>query len=121
MVVDAVASPSGNLAEHDAESGVVDLAGAPAARADHMVVVRSLAYDIGMVATRQVQPLHGAEGFQDLECSEHRGAPDAKMPLPRFVDELARGEVPVAMGNEIRQRPPRLSQAVSGAIEGLGD
>ena len=51
-------------------SGVVDVATRAAVRAHDMVVVRSLAGDVGVVARGQVEPLHRLEIHQDVKCAE---------------------------------------------------
>ena len=83
-----------------------------------MVVVGAPADDVGVVAGRQVEPLHGAELLEDFERPEDRRAPDAEAARARLGEEVAGREVR-RRGSAIKRRQPpaRLGQPIAGAIK----
>ena len=68
MIVDAVAGSARHVADDRAKSGVVDLVRPPAPGTDHVVVVGGLAADVGVLARREVQALHGSQLLENLEA-----------------------------------------------------
>ena len=78
MIVDPEPGLPGDIADDGAQTGVVDLGGPPAARADDVVVVGRLASDVRVLASREVETFDGADPLQELERAEDRGAPDAR-------------------------------------------
>ena len=82
-----------------------------------MVVVGRFAAHVGVLTGRQVQALHGAKILEDLERPEDRGATHAEVLVARRVHQVGRREVAVLLGDQRRQRPAWLGQAVAGAFE----
>ena len=119
MIVDAVSGPSRDLADDDAQARIVDLARAAASGADHVMMVRPLAYDVGVLATWKVQPLDGAKCLQHLQRPEYRRATDPETSGARVVDELAGGEVAISVRNQLGQCAPRFGQAITSTVERL--
>lgn len=117
MLVDSIAGPAGDLADHHPQTRIIYLVRPATARTDHVMVVGPLADDIGMFAGRQVQALDRAEHFEDLQRTEYGGPPHAKPTGSRFGQEVASREVAVAARDQGGERPPRLRQAVAGAVK----
>ena len=67
VIVDPVAGLAGDIADDRPQTGIVDLAGPAAARADDVVVVGRLAADVGVLAGRQIEAFDGAEPLEELE------------------------------------------------------
>ena len=117
VLVHAKSRLAGDLADDRPEARVVDLVGPAAARADDVVVMDGIAADVGMLARRQVQALDGAEPLEDLERPEDRRSSDPESARPGLGDEIGGGEVAGLIGDERRERPARLGQAIAGAVE----
>ena len=75
---------AGDVTDHPAQAGVVDLGRPAAARADHVMVVDRLAADVGVLAGRQIDALDDAELLEDLERPEDRRPTDAEVARPRL-------------------------------------
>ncbi len=84
-----------------------------------MVVVDRVARDVRVLTAGQVESLHGAKPDQDVERAEDRGPPDAEPAAPRVIDEVGRGEVPLAIGDQVRDGTPCGRGPVAGPAEGL--
>lgn len=121
MIVDAVARPPGDVRDDGPQALVVDLVRPTAPGADDVVMVRWLAAHIGVLTTGQVEPLHRAQVLEHLQRPEDRRATDAKLARTGVPDELGSREVAVLVGDEGRDGPARLSQAIAGYVEGGDD
>ncbi len=118
MHVDLVPTFRCNAADHESEAGIADIGGPPAPGADDvMVMVGRLAGDVGVIARRQVDPLNGPHGFQDLERSEDRCPPDPEVPGGCIVHQVRSGEVPRAGRDEIGHCATRHRQSVASPIQ----
>ena len=116
MAVDMVASPSLHLPGDLGEPGVVELHGPAAVRADDVVVMGGFTGHIGVLTGGQVQAFHESQVREQLERAEDRGAPDCGAALRGVIDQLARRELTVPGGDELRHGAPwfRVSDAGSG-------
>lgn len=103
VLVDAVAGSPGDLTDDQSKTRVVDFVRSPAARADHMVVVRRLADDVGVLAGWQIQAPDQVELFEDFERPEDRRPADSQAPRPDARDELGGGEVTLLIGDQESQ------------------
>ena len=121
VIVDAVARPPSDVHDDGAQALVIDLVRPTAPGANDVVVVRRLAAHIGVLAIRQVKPLHRAEVLQHLQRPEDRRAADAELPRPSIPDQLGGREVAILVSDEGSDGPARLSQAIAGSIEGGDD
>jgi hypothetical protein len=63
VFVDPVPGSAGDLADHDAEPGVIDLGCATALRAHQVVVVRTSAGDVCVLAGWQVEAFQRTQGL----------------------------------------------------------
>ena len=116
--VDAIPGPPTDLADHRLEAGVADIGGPPTARAHDVVVVGRLAGDVGVLARRQVEALHGAEFLEQVERAEDRRPADPEPSAPGVGDEVCRGERPRTRRDEFRDDPPRSGHPVPRVVEG---
>jgi hypothetical protein len=117
VLVDPIAGSSSDLVDDGLEPCVVDLARSAAARADDVVMVASLAGDVGVLARWQVQALDESQALEGLQCPEHRGPPHAQPPPTSGRDEVGGGEVAVLFGDQLSQRPSRSGAAEAGSVE----
>ncbi len=121
VIVDPEPGLAGDVADDRAQARVVDLAGPPTARADHVMVMRGLAADVGVLAVRQVEPFDCAEPFQEVEGPEDGGPPDGGPGCLRGRHQLGGREMAVLLGDQRGQCASRLRHAVTGAVEGSHD
>ena len=105
------------MSRSTAAARVVDVSAAPAHGAHDVVVMDRLAGDVRVLAGRQVDALDGMQLGQDVERPEDRRPADAEPVGPGVGDEIGGGEVPVPVGDERRDRPPRAGQAIAGVVE----
>jgi hypothetical protein len=118
VVVDAIAGRPLEVTDNVAKAGVRDIAAAAAARANDVMVVGRLARDVGVVAARQVEPLHGAEAGEDVQGPEDGRPPDPEALRARLGDQIRRREMGPLLRDQLGDRPPRLRQAVALTFEG---
>ena len=104
MLVDAVAGLSFDVADDGPQARVVGVAASTAARTDHVVVMDGFACHVGVLATRQVQPLDRSKVGQDIERPEDRGPSDAEPARARRIDEVGRGEMAFPTDDEVHDR-----------------
>ena len=84
-------------------------------------MVIGLAADEGMIAGREVEPLHDAKAREDVQRPEDRRPPQPESLGARPCHEIVRGEVAPLVRDHAGQDPPRCGQAVAGTAEGLED
>lgn len=86
-----------------------------------MVVMGSPAQHVGVDTGREIEPLEPAEGLEDLERSEDRGAPNAQPASAGFSQQIAGREVALPVRNHCRQRPARFGQSMAGTLQGADE
>ena len=117
MRVDGVAGALLDLLDHRPQAEIVHLRRPAAALAHHVVVVARLAQDVGMVAVGQVEALDDAQGHEDLERAEDRGAAHGQPAAPAFTHQLRRREVAVVLGDHGGHEASRLRALVARAVQ----
>ena len=117
MGIDPKSGPTRDLADDEPEPGILDLRRPPTSGAHDVVVMRWRARDVGMLSIRQIDPLHDAEFQHGLDRPEHGRSADAEAACPGLRDKLGCGEVPLMVGDDRRQGPPRFGQSIAGAIK----
>ena len=110
-----------DLANRDADPGVVDLGRPAAARADHVMMVGRRTRDIGVLAGRQIQALDDAQLDEELERAEQGCPADPEAPVAGGGGELEDREMAVMAGDQVGDRKPRCGQAIAGGIESSND
>lgn len=117
MLVNAVAGSTGDLANHNAQSRVVDLARPSAAGADNVVMVGPLANHVRVIARGKVQSFDSAEFHEDVQGSEDGGTPGTESSGSGLSYELSGREMPAVVCDQGDERPPRLSQPIARSLE----
>ena len=121
VVVDAIARPSLDVADDGTPPRVVDIAAPAAIRADHVVVMSWLARHVGVLATRQVDPLDGVQIGEQVEGPEDRRPPDPEATPSRVDHEVGCREVRSSSGDQLRDRSPGIGRSIAGVVEGGAD
>lgn len=96
---------------HGVNAAIIDLGDRPTGDTDKVVVVRWLAWHVGMPAVWQVNPLNEPLLGEQVEKAEDCGAANAKATLTCIGDEVSGGEVTIALGNERRNLTARTGKA----------
>ena len=105
--VDAEPGQALDLGDGVVEARVGDLGRPPAARADDVMVMRAGARDVGMIATREIEPLHHAELDEQIQGAEQGRPTHAEAPVAGDRRQLGRREVPVVGGDQVGERQRR--------------
>lgn len=121
MGVDPVSRALTDRVDDGPQTGVVDVGGSAARRADDVVMVGWLAADVRVLAGRQVEPLDDAQLEEQVERPKDRRPTDREVTLPCIGGEVGRGEVALAAGDQLRNGTPRLGQPMAGTIERVDD
>ena len=87
-----------------------------AARADDVVVMGGFAGDVGVFAGRQVEALDRPQLGQDVERPEDRRAADPQPAGAGVRDQVGRGEVAIAAGDQVHDGPSRSRQRDSRRV-----
>lgn len=119
MPVDPEARPAFHVGRDARDARIVEFHAPAARRADHVVVMRRLAGDIGMLAAGKVEPLDEAKVGEQLQGAEYRRSTDADPARGRVIDELARREVAVPARNELRHGAARFGTADPGVGQSI--
>lgn len=83
-----------------------------------MVVMGGLASDVSVLPARQIQAFDGPEVEQELERAEDRRAADGDAAAPGVGRQVGGGEVAVAVGDELGDRPARRRDPMTCAVQG---
>ena len=83
-----------------------------------MVVVRSIANDVGVLAVWEVESLDGLQLNENLEGPEDRCAANPKTAAPGGCHEFRGREVAILIRDQHRQGAPGLGQPIAGLVEG---
>src|SRR5450759_3751733 len=86
-----------------------------------VVVTPRVASHIGVIAVREIEPLHDPEARQDLERPEDRRPRRIDLAPPGIGHEVGRLEGPVAGADQAYDGPPRGGHPVAGVVERLDD
>ena len=85
------------------------------------MVMSRRAWDVRMLAGRQIETFHDPELGQEIQRPEERGPTDAESSTPRGGFELGRGEVAAVLGDQVRDGTARPGQAITAGVERLDD
>jgi hypothetical protein len=100
MLLDLESRASRRLCRHSVNAAVANIGGGAALKADEMVVVRWLAWDVGVASIRKVESLHKALLCKKFKETKDGGATDTEAAPLRIVQELCRSEVALALPNK---------------------
>ena len=82
-----------------------------------VVVAHRLARDVGVLPGREVDALDDTDVGQDVERPEDGRPADAQVASFRRIHEVGGDEVALAVGDQLREAPTGLRQAVAGALQ----
>ena len=88
MVLYLIPGPRSCFVEDALQAEVCDVSGAPAARADDVVVVARRADDVGVLPAGQVETFEESHLAEQLESTEYRGPTQAETAQPRVVEQF---------------------------------
>jgi len=121
MGFDPVPTPPCDLAHSLGHPTVLDVGGAPAARADDMVVVGGRARDVCVLTARQIEPFNDAQVGQQVQGTEERRPTDTQAPRPGDLLELGCGEMTIVLGDQGRHGSPWAREPIPCDIKGPDD
>jgi hypothetical protein len=81
------------------------------------VVVGRLACHVGVLATRQIDPLDGVQIGEQVEGPEDGCPTDAESTSSRIGHEVGRREVGGPSRDQLRDRSPCVGRSIAGAAE----
>jgi hypothetical protein len=111
MLLDLESGAPRRLCGHSVNATVTYVGGGAALKADEMVVVRRLAWDVGVAAIRKVESLHKALLCKKFKETKDGGAADPEAAPLGIVQELCRREVALSLPNEFCELAARPSKA----------
>jgi hypothetical protein len=97
---DGEAAATRGFGRHGINAAIIDLGDRSAGDTDKVVMVRWLAWDVGVPAVWQVNPLNEPLLGEKVEEAEDGGAANPQAALTCVGDQVGGGEVPVALRNE---------------------
>ena len=97
---------TGRQFDRTAQIAIGHVNGPAAAGADDVVVMAGPTGDVGVSAVGQVEPLHGANGLEQVEGAEDRRPADPDTAPLGVIDQIEGGEVPAAAGLDERDHGP---------------
>ena len=100
MLLDLESGAPRRLCGHSVNAAVTYVGGGAALKADEMVVVRRLTWDVGVASVRKVESLHKALLCKKFKETKDGGATDPEAASLRIVQELCCREVALAPPNE---------------------
>ncbi len=115
--LDDVARMSSHLIDHVLEAVILRLVGPAAPRADDVVVMGRFAWNIGVLAGRQIQALQDLQVREQVKCAEDGGPTDAQATVARLIYQVRRREVAVTLLDQLRDGATGFGEPVSGLIE----
>jgi hypothetical protein len=102
------AGASGGFGGHCVDATVINLGDCTACDADHVMVVRRLAWNIGVPAIWKINPLDEVLVGEELKETEDGGASDSESAPFGVSQEVGGGEVPLPQfdqGGKLTARP----------------
>ena len=96
-----------DLGDGVVEARIGDLGRPAAARADDVMVMGAGAGDVGMIATRQIEPLDDAELDEQIQGAEQGRPAHPDVPVAGDRGELRCREVPVVGRDQVGERQAR--------------
>ena len=97
--------------------GCVDFDSKATVAADEVMVVRLLAWNVGMAPVGEIHALDESLGNEQIEEAKDRGAPHVDATSPRIGHEVGGGEMALALGDQTRYGTPRSGEADPGPID----
>jgi hypothetical protein len=119
--VDPVTAPPRDLRHRVCDAAILHFGRAAAARADDVVMVRSGARDVRMLAVREVQALDDVELGEEFEHTEERCPADPEATLASDCFEFGGREVTIVLGDQFGEGTSRSRQPVAAGVERLDD
>jgi len=111
MLLDLESGAPRRLCRHSVNAAVANIGGGAALEADEMVVVRRLAWDVGVASIRKIESLHKALLCKEFKETKDGGATDPEAASLRIVQELCRREVALSLPNEFCELAARPGKA----------
>ena len=105
------ATATRGFGRHGVNAAIIDLGDRSTGDTDKVVVVRWLAWHVGMPTIWQVNPLNEPLLGKQVKQTEDGGAANAKATLTCVGDQVGRREVAVSLGNERGNLTARTGQA----------
>ena len=121
MGLDPEARPAGHIAGDRRHPARLDLGRALAHRADHVMVVNRLAFNVGVVPAGQIDPLDRVQLGEQLKGPEDRGPADIELLAARVIDQVGGGEMAVPFGDQASHDAARLGQPIASPVEAGDD
>lgn len=111
MLLDLESGAPRRDCRYGVNAAVANIGGCAALKADEMVMMRRLAWDVGVAAIRKVESLHKALLCKKFKETKDGGATDPKTASLRIVQKLRRREVALALPNEFCELAARPGKA----------